>query len=381
MGNESKKKLKVLALIWDMGNGGAQQVVINNLRFFKDDEHVDYKLISFNPPNGSKNDKVIADEKLNVEYLGYPKSRLKIPIVRYPFNKRVEIKTWEKVIRREKPDVVHVHISELLTTTLWAIEKCKVPVKFDTLHSNPYRYKGYALWCIRKAFNKCGFIPVCLNELQVAQARDHYGITNYEIVHNGIDIDSIKSKVVSRSEARQRLGLPEDAYIVSGVGRLDPVKNYELMLDVFAKVAEMRGDARLYIAGGGNQNQLKAKADSLGIGDKVIFMGHVNNVSDLYCACDVLLITSKSESSSLTLIEAQLCGARCVVSSGVPLESVVTDHVSHMAANSSLQDWANEVLKGEHVVSPQLSENDYELNASNERIKELYLKYSKRVEN
>lgn len=379
MRSSTGKKLKVLALIWDMGNGGAQQVVVNNLRFFKDDEDVDYKLVSFCPPNGSKNDKVVEDEKLNVEYLGYPKSRIKIPVVRYPFNKIVEYKTWEEVIRREKPDVVHVHISELLTTTLWAINKCKVPVKFDTLHSNPYRYKGYALFCIKKAFNQYGFIPVCLNELQAEQAKDHYGINEYEIVHNGIDIEGVKQKIISKEKARAKLGIPENVFVLSGVGRLHAIKNYELMLDVFAEVSRQRDDARLYIAGGGDQKNLKERAEKLGVSEKVFFMGHFNNVTDLYCASDVLLMTSHSEASPLTLVEAQICGTRCVVSNGVPVESVISDRVSHMDADSSINDWAYEIINGEHVVKPQLSESDYELNASNQRIKELYLKYSKRV--
>ncbi len=153
-------------------------MVVNNLRFFKNDEDVDYKVVSFCPLSGSKNDRAVESEGLNVEYLGYPKSRIKIPVVRYPFNKRVEIKAWEEVIRRERPDIVHVHISELLTTTLWPIVKLGVPVRFDTLHSNPYRYKGFALWCIRRAFGKKGFVPICLNELQVEQAKDYYGIYN-----------------------------------------------------------------------------------------------------------------------------------------------------------------------------------------------------------
>nr|WP_297767846.1 glycosyltransferase [uncultured Butyrivibrio sp.] len=376
----NRNRIKVLALIWDMGNGGAQQVVINNLRFFKNDADVDYKVIAFLPPNDSRNDKVIESEHLNVEYLGYPKSKIRIPVIRYPFNKLVEYKAWKQVIARENPDVVHVHISELLTTTLWAINRCNVSVKFDTLHSNPYRYKGYALWCIKKAFNRYGFMPLCLNELQASQAKDHYGINRYEIVHNGIDIDSIRAKRTDKSEARKRLGIPADVFALAGVGRLDPIKNYDLMLEVFAEVVRNKDKARLYIAGGGNQDELRVMAENLGIAEKVEFMGYVNNVSDIYCAVDRLLMTSHSEASPLTLIEAQLCGTKCVVSSGVPVESVISDGVSQMKAESSASDWAQEILNSEHVVKPKLTEKDYDLEASNERIKELYLKYSERVE-
>ncbi len=371
-------KVKVLALIWDMGNGGAQQVVINNLRFFKNDEDVDYKVIAFCPPSGSKNDNVVKNEGLNVEYLGYPRSRIRIPVIRYPFNKRVEIKAWERVLRKEKPDVVHVHISELLTTTLWATKKCGIVGRFDTLHSNPYRYKGFALWCIKKAFNKYGFVPLCLNERQAQQAKDHYGIKHYEIVHNGINFAGIKDRIISKKEAREKLGMSDDAFVLAGVGRLDPVKNYELMIDVFKEVAVRRADAKLYIAGGGDSSALKERAKSYCLGDKVVFLGHVNNVTDVYCAADVLLMTSFSEASPLTLVEAQVCGTRCVISAGVPQESVLKPLVSQMAEDSSPKQWAEIVINGGNMVDPVMTEDNYELNACNERIKALYLEYSKR---
>ena len=369
------EKKKVLALIWDLGNGGAQQIVINNLRFFKYDPDIDYKLVVFCGPSGSKYDKIVADEHLNVEYLGYPKSKIRIPIIRYPFNKVVEYNTWKKVIEFEKPDLVHVHISELLTTTLWAINKCDVPVKFDTLHSNPYRYKGYALWCIKRAFVKYGFIPVCLNELQAQQAKDHYGISRYEIVHNGIDFSSIREKIISKEEAREKLKIPQGAFVLAGVGRLDPIKNYELMIDVFSKVSQSKEDALLFIAGGGDMAPLMDRVKTYGIADKVKFLGHINNVTDLYCAADVLLMTSHSEASSLTLIEAQTCGIRAVVSKGVPKESVITPLVSQIPEGSTLQDWNDVILYGGHEVHPVLKEKDYELAATNFRIKELYMKY------
>lgn len=368
-------RVKVLALIWDMGNGGAQQIVINNLRFFKGDNDIDYKVISFCPPRESKNDIVIRQENLNVEYLGYPKSRIKIPIIRYPFNKHVERLAWEEVIKREKPDIVHVHISELLLTTLGPVLSNEVKVRFDTLHSDPYRYKGRALKCIKRAFHEEGFIPICLNEKQAGRAKLHYGIKDYEIVHNGIDYDAIKDRIITKQEARQKIGVSDKSYLVAGVGRLDPIKNYELMLEVFKEIVSNKPEAVLVIAGGGDQTILRAKAESLGITKSVKFLGQVNNITEVYCAADVLLMTSFSEASPLTLVEAQICGLRCVVSDGVPRESAITTLVSQMPAGSNPQDWAKTVLEGDNEVCDIMPIDTYDLQLSNERIKEVYLKY------
>lgn len=369
------KKIKVVALIWDMGNGGAQQVLINNLRFFKEDKDIDFKVISFCPPCHSKNDEIIINENLNVEYLCYPKSRIKIPIIRYPFNKVVEIQSWYQVLRREKPDIVHVHISELLMTTLLPIIKSNIHVKFDTLHSDPYRYKGLQLFVIRRAFRNNGFIPICLNDRQVQRAISHYGINRYEIVRNGIDIKKFKSDIIIKNEARKKIGVGNDAFLLAGVGRLDPIKNYELMLQILKNIRTKKENVHLVIAGGGDQTKLKKFAKLNGIEKSVTFLGQVNDVAVVYCAADVLLMTSYSESSSLTLIEAQICGARCVISDGIPDESVITEKVNKMPKGASVDEWVNTILFGGNEIKAVLSETDYELASTNDKLKQVYLKY------
>lgn len=379
--SELKRKIKVLAFIWSMGNGGAQQVLINNLRFFQNDPDVDFKLICFNGPStNSKYDEIIRKENLKVRYLNYPRSIIRIPVIRYPFNKLVEFRTWIKVIKEEKPDIVHVHISQLLTTTALPMQICKVPIRLDTLHSNPYRYTGTELKLIKHAFQKQGVIPICLNQKQAADACDHYKIDKYEILHNGFDFRKIREGIVSKSEARKRLKLNADDLVLAGVGRLDPVKNYELMIDVFAEVCKKRKDSKLIIAGAGDQEIYKRRAVQYGIGDKVLFVGQISNVCDVYCAADALLMTSHSEASPLTLVEAQICGTDCIISSGVPDESVITDKVVKMQKGATPTEWADALLNGHDKVKPLLTESDYDLENTNKQLKDLYLKYWKNYE-
>ena len=112
------KKIRVVNLIWRMGSGGAQQIVLNYLRDFKDDPDIDFILAVYCEKDSSKYNKIIADEKLNVIYLNNPLSKIKIPYIKRYFNNRIARKAWNDILRQLQPDIVHVHLSPLLVNTL-----------------------------------------------------------------------------------------------------------------------------------------------------------------------------------------------------------------------------------------------------------------------
>lgn len=371
-----KKKLKVMHLIWSMQMGGAQQVVINYLRDFKDDEDIEFRLYVFCAPTDSIYDVEIREKKYPVYYLNNPKSRVNIPVVRWPFNRAVARKAWYEAIKEFDPDIVHVHISELLSTTIGPIEKAKVPVRFDTLHSNPLRYKGLQLFYNRLSFQKKGVIPICLNNEQAKVAEDYYGFKDYEIVRNGIDIKGDMYPDLSRDMIREELGIAIDTFVVLAVGRLQPVKNYPLLIKSFKKVCQQRKKSLLLIAGDGEKKEeLKQLVDQLGLDNKVRFLGFYSETGKLYKSADVMAITSFSESTSLSLLESQQYGLRSVISAGVPDESIVSDKVKKMPENSSEEAWAQAILDEKFVGRQIIDISEYEVHKASERLKDIYLKH------
>gem|GEM_PF-2016063 len=379
---EEKKKIKVMHLIWSMGDGGAQQVVINYLRDLKDDEDIDIHVFVYTAPTESKFDQEILDNDYPVTYLNNPKSRINIPVLRYPFNKAVARRTWYQAIRDYNPDIVHVHISGLLDDVLMPIVKANVPIRFDTLHSNPLRYTGHQLRVIKKAFNRYGFIPVCVTKEQANIAKSHYGITNYELVRNGIDIEALKAKIVPKTVARERLGISEDSFVVLGLGRLDKVKNFELLISAFEKIVRTNDNAILLLAGAGPEKErLQKLTQELNVSDKVRFLGYVKETNILYSASDVIGVTSHSESASLVLIESQVFGLRAVISAGVPDESIVSNQVIKMSRNASVDEWAKGLLETEDVGKNVNNIEDYDVHEISKHLKNIYLRNWRNVEN
>lgn len=369
------KKIKVMNLIWSMGDGGAQQIVLNYLRAFHEDPDIDFRLYVYTEPTNSKYDQEIKEKNYNVVYLNYPKTRIQIPYIKRFFQKPVSKKHWEKAIHAFRPDIVHVHISELLELTMPGIVHENVPVRFDTLHSSPYRNKGKIRRIISDSFQNQNVIPICLTEEQVQTAKEWYGIRDYEIVRNGIDIDAIKKACCSREKARCQFGLEMNSFVVIGIGRLHPIKNFQLLIEAFAEITRKNENAVLVLAGEGKEKEkLIQHAKILKISEKVQFLGNIPNVAELCCAADVLGVTSISESVSLVALEAQVCGLRCVISSGVPDESIVCDNIRKMSPCASSKEWAEALMDTEFRGSPVQSLNSYDVHNVNQKMKEVYLK-------
>lgn len=370
------KKVKVLSLIWSMGAGGAQQVLINYLRDFQKDDDIEFKVCVYTAPTASKYDREIAEKKYNVEYLNNPQSIVKIPYIKRFFNLPLAKRAWTNAIKEYNPDIVHIHISALIDATMPGIIKNKVPVRFDTLHSSPYRYTGRIKKVISDAFQNENLIPICVTKAQVEEAKAWYGITKYEVVRNGIDIEQIRKKCCSKHEGREVFGIEDNLFVIIGVGRLNPIKKFDLLIEAFAKVHQIKSNSILIIAGdGGEKEKLIQLAKKLGLEKSIRFLGNIAEVTKLYCAADVLAVTSDTESSSLVALEAQACGTRCVLSTGVPKESILLKQTQRLEENATSETWCNALLNDSYENTVIASIEDYEVHNMSKKMKEIYLKY------
>lgn len=147
-----------------------------------------------------------------------------------------------------------------------------------------------------------------------------------------------------RERMRDRLGL-SDAFVAGHVGRFHPCKNHPFLLEVFAKLCELRPESRLMLLGeGGGMEAARAQAERLGISDKVLFLGNRGDVWDYYQAMDLFLFPSLYEGLPGTVLEAQTSGLPCLVSDSVTREVGITDLVAFFSLREPAEEWAKKAI-------------------------------------
>lgn len=131
-----------------------------------------------------------------------------------------------------------------------------------------------------------------------------------QTLYNRIDVDGVQATQVSFREARESLGLSAEAWIVGNVGRLHPDKDQTTLLHGFASALPgLPANSQLVIMGSGRLEQdLKALARELGIGDRVLFLGQVADARNYFRAFDVFTLSSDHEPFGMVLLEAMAAG-------------------------------------------------------------------------
>lgn len=141
--------------------------------------------------------------------------------------------------------------------------------------------------------------------------------TRIQVIRNGVDTTRA-IPAASRAMVLRDIGIPEHSWIIGTVGRLEPVKNYALAIRAFARLLANSSDADppgyLVIAGDGSEREsLTGLAEATGISHRVRFLGWQGDVERIYACMDLFTLTSLSEGTSVSLLEAMSVGVCPVV--------------------------------------------------------------------
>ena len=124
-------------------------------------------------------------------------------------------------------------------------------------------------------------------------------------VLNGIDPRQFRRDESLVRSARAALGLGPDEVAIGAVGRLEPQKRFDLLIEAFAVVHARRPNTRLFIVGDGSQRDpLDAQITALGLAESCTLVGHTNDVRPSYHAFDLFVQASDYEGTPNAVLEA-----------------------------------------------------------------------------
>ena len=171
-----------------------------------------------------------------------------------------------------------------------------------------------------------------------SQLAGSFGAQRVTCVHNGIDLDQVRSTRPA-SDLRRELNLGGQDFIIGTMGRLVPVKGLEAFLKAARIIRGRKDNVKFLIVGDGPLKEtLQALARHYGLERDVLFLGHRDDRYDILAMMDVLVLSSLSEGIPMVLLEA-LALARPVVATrvgGIP--EVIEDRVTGWLVQSGREE-------------------------------------------
>ncbi|MER6032337.1 glycosyltransferase [Streptomyces sp. NPDC001835] len=226
-----------------------------------------------------------------------------------------------RVIRRGRYDLVHTHLYRACLYGRIAARIAGVRAVVATEHSlGDSQMEGRPLTAGVRALylagERLGRTTVAVSPT-VADRLTRWGVPRPRIavVPNGVDLDGFRFDPERRRLTRARLGLPDDAFVIGGIGRLAPGKRFDVLIGALALLPD---DCRLLLVGGGPEEAaLRRAAERAGVAGRVLFTGERPYAPDgspgpelpaLTSAMDVLAAPSPEEAFGLAVVEALAAG-------------------------------------------------------------------------
>lgn len=233
-----------------------------------------------------------------------------------------------RLMRREKPHIVHTHTAKAGLVGRLAAKLAGVPVIAHTFHGHVFH--GYFspakarlfIW-LERAAARLSDVTLTISE----GLRDdllRYRIDRPErirVLPLGLSLQPFADATALRGVLRQEMHVSTDTPLAGIIGRLVPVKNHRLFLEAARKVHEALPEARFVIVGGGEcQPEIEGLTRELSLTDVVWFAGWRQDLPAIYADLDLVVISSNNEGTPVSLIEAMAAGVPVVSTAvgGVP---------------------------------------------------------------
>lgn len=248
-------------------------------------------------------------------------------------------------------DIIHINVMSYSIferiTYACKYSNAKVIVHSHSTGYNKGYYRTKILSFIGKLMTrKCDTINVACGK----QAGEFmFGNKPFVVFNNGIDLDKFKFNNESRQQIRNELSIGEDDLVIGLVAAFFPVKNHDFLIDIFEEMIKKSNNLKLVLVGEGLlQDEIKRKVDSLGLSDKVFFLGKRLDTNRVYSAFDLYTMPSLNEGLSISLVEAQVNGLKCYTSTNVDQSSNITGNVEFLSLDQTAKYWADYVLNSDN---------------------------------
>lgn len=325
---------KIMHITYDMRIGGTE-MVIKNLIDGADKSQFEMSVLCIEAPLGPFADDLIKDgikfHQLNRQP-GFDKSL---------------IKNIRNIIKQSNIDIIHCHQYTPWVYGVIAAMFTRTKVIF-TEHGR--FYPDSSSWK-RKLINPV--LNLFTNQVTAISKATKQALVEFEnipakdinVIYNGIAPLTFNAEKVQT--LRQLLNIPINHTVLGTVARFDPIKNHTMMLQAFANVLLKQPNCTLLIVGDGEERQnIENCINELGIAENVILAGYEPKPAEHIALMDIFLLSSLSEGTSMTLLEAMSISKPCVVTNaGGNPEIIIDQENGYVTPNDNAAHYAAAIIK------------------------------------
>jgi len=215
-------------------------------------------------------------------------------------------------LKRLKPGIVHTHTSKAGFLGRIAARRAGVPVTVHTFHGHVFhsyfsRPAARMFLEIERGLARKTDALITLSESQRNELTEKYrfpAAEKFSVIPLGFDLSPYRN-LPERGKLRGELGIPDDAFTVGFIGRLEPVKQPEIFIEIISKVKGIHG---VIVGGGTREAAARQLVEKNKLEGRVHFAGWRSDLPQVYADLDAVALTSANEGTPVALIEAAACG-------------------------------------------------------------------------
>lgn len=305
---------KVLHVTYDMRIGGTEQV-IKNIISANNDPNLMMGIICIESPLGPFASELMANG-----------------ITFYQLNRKpgfdlALITQIRQIIRTNHIDILHCHQYTPWVYGALAAAFTNTQVIF-TEHGRFYPDKTSFK---RRLINP--LLNLLTNKITAISSATKQSLVDYEflpkhkikVIYNGIEPLACDQQTIA--QLRHQLNISEGDLVLGTIARLDPIKNHQMMLAAFGLALKKYPNLKLVVVGDGEERQrIETTIQTMNLQDKVILTGYITQPNNYLALFDIFLLSSFSEGTSMTLLEAMSLAKPCVVTDVGGNREVIIDN-------------------------------------------------------
>jgi len=223
-----------------------------------------------------------------------------------------------KILKKEKPDIVHTHLFGADVFGILAARLAGVKVIIATEHNLNYQ-EGFL-----KRFIKSWTMGFAQKIVAVSEAVRNYAVSSgripkekIEIIYNGVELEKFLNA--------ERKYEKKNEIIVGSIGRLTEQKGFDFLIEAGALLKDEK--INFFIAGEGkDRKKLEKQIKKGNLGDKIKLLGWQKDTKEFFDSLDIFVLPSRWEGFGIAILEAGLAGLPVIASKVDGIKEIIQDN-------------------------------------------------------